>query len=187
MMNIRLLILLLSSLSLLGGCASNVPKAINTAPEQDISLTQARAAIETYQGAVVRWGGTIAGVENRAEQTLIAIVARPLESGGRPFDTDQSPGRFLARFQGFLDPAIFAEERQLTVRGTLVGEETGAIGEYEYRFPVVDVEVYYLWEPQVIERCINCEPWYYDPWYPYPRYPYTPYPRYYPYTPPPHP
>ena len=36
------------------------------------------------------WGGTIASVENRKDETWLEIVARELGSSGRPRETDRS-------------------------------------------------------------------------------------------------
>jgi len=105
-------------LLLLAACATNVPDAIREPPPDNLAVDDVRRDPETYVGPYVRWGGTIAGVENGKTETTIEIVARDLDSSGRPRLTDHSPGRFLARAAGFLDPAVYSKGREVTVTGT---------------------------------------------------------------------
>ena len=159
----------------LAGCASDIPRPIRETPAADIPFAQALKNPEQHRGAAVRWGGAITIVENRREETWIEIVERPLETNGQPRTTDKSAGRFLARVQGFLDPAIYAPKRLVTASGTLDGNSTRTIGEHLYTYPVVRAENVYLWPvPAKTEY-----PYWYDPWYPwYPWYPWGyPYPH----------
>jgi outer membrane lipoprotein len=163
------------------GCAAGVPRPIRDAPPDNPALNAVRADPAAYTGRAVRWGGTIARVDNRATETRVEIVERALERYGRPRDTDVSGGRFLARFDGFLDPSVYAKDRQLTVTGMLAGSEAGKIGEHPYTYPVVRVEAAHLWPP-LPEPTHYRDPYWYDPWwpshpwgYPYP-YPYRRYP-----------
>ena len=161
-------------------CVSQVPELIREAPKSDLSLSQARAG-SAPTGAQIRWGGTIAKVENRRDDTLIEIVERPLNGEGRPTDGDRSSGRFLARIGGFVDPAVYESGREITVVGTLADAVTRKIGEYAYRFPVVDVAHHYLWPQRPVAAYPRYyDPFWYDPWYPwgpYPWYPGYPYRR----------
>src|SRR4051812_21365403 len=159
------------------GCASQVPRAVSEPPPSKLSVAEARAN-QGPLGANVRWGGTIAKVENRETETWIEIVERPLDSDGRPQPVDQSGGRFLARITGFLDPVVYAPGRAITVTGTLPEIITRPIGDYPYAFPVVKAASFYLW-PLLPPRSSYQDPWY-DPWYPWhhpfydPWYPYYP-------------
>lgn len=159
---------------LLAGCASHIPEPIRTPLPGGPSLAEARADPGTFRGSRVRWGGTIAAVHNRPTVTRVEMVARALSSEGEPAREDTTPGRFMAEFRGFVDPAVFSEGRRLTVVGTLGGMAERAIGDYAYRFPVVAVEHHYLWPAQTPRREPYPPPWYHDPWYPYhsPHYPY---------------
>lgn len=176
--------LLILTVLVLAGCAGNVPKPIQDAPAGAPSLAEVRANPERFADSRVRWGGTIAEVINREEATLVQVVAKELGSSGRPRASDQSSGRFIARIDGFVDPMVFAEGRLLTVAGTVRGSETLPIGEYAYRFPVVDVESSYLWEEVSSQPYPYTPLWYdpwYDPWYGYPGwspYPYRLHPWY---------
>jgi outer membrane lipoprotein len=159
-------------LVLLGGCTSTVPVLIRTPPPVELSASTVIVAPASFDGEPVRWGGTVTSVENGKTDTLIQVVARPLERGGRPRSSEASPGRFLARVPGFLDPAVYSEGRQVTVAGTLEEPRTQTIGEFPYTFPVVLVREHHLWEPLLPRRpCYLCDPfwWYWEPWDPYRR------------------
>src|SRR5690625_901840 len=87
----------------LAGCASNLPKPIREAPKPDVALSDVRQDPQRYTGQRVRWGGTIAGIDNDAERTCLEVVGRVLQSSGRPLAQDNSAGRFLACIDDFLD------------------------------------------------------------------------------------
>lgn len=158
---------------LLGAC-STVPEKISSPATSPVTVSQAAKTPSEVKGKTIRWGGTIAKVENRQQTTRVEIVARELYDDGEPKKSDQSLGRFMADIKGFLDPAIYAVGRNLTVVGPLNGTTQGKLGEMNYTYPLVDAKSYYLW-PLREEPCETCAPWYYDPWYPwgpYRRYPY---------------
>ena len=159
-----LMVLLL--LTLLTACASQVPVAIREPIAGGPDVSSARAAKAELIGRHVRWGGVIASVENHKQDTWIELVDRPIESGGRPSDTDTSGGRFIARIPGFLDPVIYAKHREMTVTGVLAESITRPVGDYPYRYPVVDVDNYYLWaKPLPPPSPYYYDPFWYDPWY----------------------
>lgn len=168
---IRIPLLLLVS-AMLAACAANIPSVIRSEPAGNPPVAAVRADPQRFANVRVRWGGTIASVDNRAKETWIEIVSHDLASGGRPLENDRSQGRFMARIPGFLDPALFAKGRALTVAGVVAGQVTKLIGQYPYRFPVVKVQAYHLWQPlPQYQSPPYPPPWYYDPWYPYPYWP----------------
>lgn len=166
------------ALALLAGCAT-APESIPDPGPDSPDLATVRAAPDAARGATVRWGGTIAGVENRSGATLVEIVARDLDSLGRPREGDGSPGRFLARIDGFLDPAIHETGRSMTVTGTVDGVVMRPVGEHDYPYIRVRADGYHLWPERTVPRYPRdpfyrpgpfYDPWYhpwYDPWYPY--------------------
>jgi outer membrane lipoprotein len=152
-------------IALLSACASPVPSVIREPlPAGEPSLSQARANPDAYVGRRVRWGGTVESVQNRKTETWVELVQRELDSGGRPKDNDFSAGRFLAVFGGFVDPAVYAKDRQLTVVGTLTGTTSGLIGDYPYRFSMVKVETSWLWQP-LPPLPYAYDPFWYDPFW----------------------
>ncbi len=169
--------LLLLVAALIGACSS-LPKELRHPPVDNPVLVEVRADADPYIGRQVRWGGTIVAVDNDPVETHIEVVARELYRSGRPLYTDRSVGRFLADFPGFLDPAVYAEGRDITIAGTITGLESGRIGEHEYTWPVIRVHHHYLW-PLPAEYRYNYPPpyyYHYDPWYPYYYYPHPPRP-----------
>lgn len=163
-------VLLLSVLAL--SACTTIPREVRDSPQQSPTLAAVRDDPTSYAGQEVRWGGTIVRTTNKDNLTEIEIVARRLLSNTRPADTDQTQGRFIARFGGFLDPQIYAADRDITVVGKLDGLKLSTVGEAQYNFPVVRATSHYLWR-EIQEPAYRYRP--YDPWYPYP------YPYYYPF------
>ncbi len=155
-------LLVLSGLMLgLSGCAS-IPAPL----AGDYPAFQPDQATERSVGGQVRWGGEIVDTRPGRDRTCIEILARDLGRDYRPVRGDQHYGRFLACRDGFQDPAIFSEGRDVTVIGTIEGFSDQEIGEFVYRYPRLDAETLYLWSKPpdtVVYRDIG----YYDPWWPY--------------------
>ena len=172
---------LLILITLLGGCASKPPAALRDAPEHSPSLNQVRTQPGSYTETRLRWGGSIARVENLPQTTRIEIVARKLYDTGEPIESDSSEGRFLAQFDQFLDPAIYAAGRNITVVGQFVRIEERELDQMRYRYPLVRVTSHHLWpEPEPVTPYYDPywpRPLFYDPWYPFG------YPYHYPYWP----
>ena len=158
-------------------------------PAGNPSLASVQANITAHHNKHVAWGGLILGIEVKQTYSVVSMLAKPVDNFGQPVQTDQSSGRFLAHFSGFVDPAIFTAGRELTVSGTIQGSETRKIGEFDYVLPIVNVENYRLWSVPPPQNYNASGYWMYDPWYPwYPAYPlYPAYPVYptYPVYPPP--
>lgn len=166
-MVIRIL-LCIFSLQVLTACSS-VPEPIRSAPPLSPSLTEVRDQPERWRGNPVRWGGTIVQINNLPDESHVEIVARDLYRDGEPRPGDQSQGRFLAIIPAFVDPAIYAAGRRLTIHGTLQGHLIRPLGELDYHYPQIAVRAYYLW-PELREQPY-IDPFYPSPWYPY-GYPY---------------
>ena len=131
---------LLIAVILLSGCAGGVPAAIKDSPVSSASVSEAQQSERRFVGAQVRWGGTILSVRNREATTEIEILSRPTDTSGEPDAEGDGQGRFIAEVRGFLDPAEFPKDRLLTVVGTLDRVETRPVGDYPYRFPIVDAK-----------------------------------------------
>jgi len=159
---------------ILTACSSHIPPEIKQALQNSPSVAQVHQQAEAYMSRKVRWGGVILQTENRQNTSRLSIIAFPLSSKGEPQISDESPGRFIALVDEFLEPLVYSREREITIIGKLVKTETIKVGEYPYEYPVIEVEHYYLWPPRS-EVDINDYPpyWMYDPWY-RPYYPYYP-------------
>ncbi len=103
-------------------------------------------APELYAGKTVLWGGVIIETTSKKDETLIKVVQTELDIIKRPHDLDISGGRFLVRYPGFLDPAIYEKGREITVIGKIAGKEIIPLGEVLYTYPVILAKDIYLWE-----------------------------------------
>lgn len=154
--------------------------ACTTVPEQiqgsyaDISPARVEPAVF---GSPVRWGGTIIDSKNQESSTCFEVLSRSLDKYLRPKLEDQTAGRFIACKQGFYDPEVFARGREVTLTGHIRNIEVKQVDEFNYRYPVVDVDDLVLWEVRE-EVLVIDHP--YDPYY-YPYYWGHPYWGYYPY------
>lgn len=147
----------MSALALLAGCMT-MPAELNQ-PVSAVALGDVKAARAPMSGQSVRWGGVIAAVENRNNETWLEIVEQPLNDVGRPRMVDHSAGRFMVKVPGFLDPSIYAKGREFTAVGALDGTYRATIGtDYHYDYPVVASSSYFLWPPRV-----ETETYYVDP------------------------
>ena len=138
--------LLFILLLLVSACAS---RPTFNASGVDRSLTPQSVASrpQVATGRSVLWGGIILNTSNLKDSTQIEILAYPLDADGRPL-TDSSPlGRFILDQAGYLEPATYAEGRQLTAVGTVSDTRAGQAGESGYNTPVITARQLYLWPP----------------------------------------
>lgn len=129
---------------LLSACAG-LPSAVRDVPVKDISYSQASQNLNSYKDTSVRWGGVIIDVENEQNFTLIQILSYPLNYYGRPQLNKSSEGRFVIKSTEFLDPAVYAKDKEITVAGTLQGDIERTIGKKTVRLPLLASRAIYLW------------------------------------------
>jgi len=131
---------------------------------------------QPYVGRTVLWGGIIIETTNRDSETYIKVRKTDLDYEKRPMNVDRSAGRFIVRYNGFLDSAIYREGRETTVAGEVAGIEVQPIGNTNYRYPVILAKAIRLWQPPIVYPYYP--PWYWGPYpwgYPYPYWYYRPY------------
>jgi len=158
---------------LISGCTT-VPEQIQ-GDYADISPARVEPALF---GSQVRWGGTIIDAVNEEDSTCFEVLSRELDKYLRPRLEDRTAGRFIACKAGFYDPEVYARGREVTLTGRIRSIEVRQVDEFDYRYPVIDVDQLILWEVRQ-EVLVIDQP--YDPFfYPYywGYYPYYPY--YYP-------
>lgn len=147
----------------LGGCASTP----ETLQGEFADLAPADAG-ESDIGATVRWGGQLLAVEPEPERTCFEVLSRPLNKAARP--QNETPGtgrRFLACSDGFIDPAAYPADRDVTLVGELTGFETRAIGGYDYDYPVLALDTVHIWAKRPeLDAGAYPHGWWYGP---YPR------------------
>ncbi len=162
-------LLVAALLAFLGGCAG-VPANLAPLPATALERDQVLDDPAAVKGETVVWGGVIASIENTSGGTRLEVVGRELDRQGRPRESDRSAGRFRVVSGGFLDPQIYKEGREVTVRGAIHGTEEGSIGDYAYTFVTLQADSVHLWprRPPPRERAYR-DPFYdpfYDPWGP---------------------
>ena len=133
---------------------------------------------DRYAGKTVLWGGVIAEIANQQKETDLKVRQTELDIEKRPKDPDRSAGRFVIRYAGFLDPAIFQAGREITVAGEVVGKEVLPLEKIQYSYPVILAKEIHLWERQQYVRPYYPYYWDYPFWGPY-GYPYRWYRPYY--------
>jgi outer membrane lipoprotein len=169
---------------LAAGCATAFPDEVMRTVNTGITADELRALPEAHKGARVIVGGEILATQAREGRTEIELLARRLRDDDSPERSDRSPGRLLLRAKDFLDPAVYAQGRRITVIGEVTGVEERKIGEVAYRYPVIAVERIRLWPRDVVlAPAYGAYPWpyywpygpyygpYYDPFWPRRHYP----------------
>ncbi|HET7876250.1 MAG TPA: Slp family lipoprotein [Methylomirabilota bacterium] len=162
----------------LGGCVSAFPEAATRTVNRAISAAELRRDPMAYRDQRVIVGGEILATRPRPGETELEILAKPLRSDDSPDRDDRTEGRVLVKTPEFLDPAVYAEGRRVTVLGVVAGQEERTIGELPYRYPVITAERIRLWPreyaiPLQSPRAYAWDHFYWPYWgyYPYP-YPY---------------
>ncbi len=144
---IRRIVFIACLLLLMPACAPVISKTTMNTVDRRISFPALQQRPDAYRGRVVLLGGQIIETTVREQETWIEVLEKQLDAQKRPSDKDHSSGRFLVRFQGFLDPAIYARGRKLTVAGRVNGQVVRPINQIDYIYPVLTAQEHYLWKP----------------------------------------
>ena len=128
-------------------CGSAIPKESLKRVDPEITFQRLIKDPEGCKGKVVLVGGQIVSTTVREDESWVEVVQQPLDWKQRPQNTDVSYGRFLVRFQGFLDPAIYAAGKKITVLGEVLGKKVQPLNEMEYTYVVLLPQEHYLWKP----------------------------------------
>ena len=128
----------------LTGCAVH-PRPRARRVETRLTPQDVLAHPRASQGARVRWGGMVIDDNVGPVHSTLTILAYPLNRRGRPRLQRASWGRFQALAPGYLDPAVFAQGRLVTVVGLVAGTKTGLIGQAPYVYPQVRILETHIW------------------------------------------
>jgi len=162
----RLALLLLGLL--LAGCASAFPKEVVRDVDRSLTLSELVRAPEAHLNQKVMLGGEILATLPRTGETEIEVLGRRLQDDDSPERSDRSDGRFIVRTRTFLDPAIYASGRRVTVVGRVAGAEERKINELPYRYPVIESDLLRLWAKDSLVApypYYYYHPYYYHPYY----------------------
>ncbi len=174
----RVLFCLVTAAFLSTGCAHVISKESIEHADRDISFAQLRENPDAYKGIMVILGGVIVNTVNKDDGSLLEAYQTRTSRIGEPVELDVSQGRFLIYYKGFLDPEIFQKGRKISVAGWVEGVKFQKLGDFEYRYPLLEVGEIYLWEEITASR-YEPYPWhfrdyphpYFLPYYHYPYYP----------------
>jgi outer membrane lipoprotein len=146
-----------------------------------VSFAELRSNPEALKGRTVILGGEILQTHNLREGTRLEILQRPLSRAEVPLLTDSTGGRFMAFCNDYLDPAVYAPQRRVTIGGRVLGSYMGKVGEIDYTYPLISCDEMHLLPSASAElqRSTAYSWWYSMPYY----YPWTvgPYPHWGPY------
>lgn len=127
-------------------CVSLFSKEVMKEIDSELTFRTLIEAPEEYVGRVIIVGGKIIRTDLEEGKTWIEILQQPLDWLKRPKETDETSGRYLAKFGDFRDPAIYSPGRKITIIGQVSGKKRLLINEKEYQYPVLKVKESHLWE-----------------------------------------
>jgi outer membrane lipoprotein len=142
--------------------------ACTTIPEQiqgtypDISPARVEPGV---YGSNVRWGGVILDSRNTDKGTCFEILSKNLDKYLRPELHDATLGRFIACKPGFHDPVVFTKGREITMIGRIQNIEVRKIDEFDYRYPMLEVDDLVLWQKRrIVMQYRGFNDPFYGPW-----------------------
>ena len=147
------------------GCAPVISKQLREQVAKELTLSEVLKGPEAYKGKIVLWTGVIISSMNVKEGTMIEVLQKPSDMRGKPKDVDESEGRFLALYPGYLDVAIYNGGRRVTVAGEVEGKKIQRLGEIEYTYPLISAKEIHLWPVEKDDRFYPYPYWHYPWWY----------------------
>ena len=146
------------------GCASIISKQLREQVAKELTLLVVLKDLDAYKGKTVLWSGVIINSVNLKEGTMIEVLQKPADRQGRPKDVDESEGRFLALYPGYLDVAIYNGGRKVTVAGEVQGKKIQRLGEIDYTYPLISAKEIHLWPVEKKDRVYCPSPYWHYPW-----------------------
>ena len=147
------------------GCASVISKQLREQVAKELTLSVVLKDPDAYKGKTVLWCGVIISSVNLKEGTIIEVLQKPPDMQGKPKDVDESEGRFLALYPGYLDVAIYNGGRKVTVAGEVQGKKIQRLGEIDYTYPLISAKEIHLWPAAKEDRVYYPYPYYHYPWW----------------------
>lgn len=154
----RLILVVLLSVCV-AACAPVLSARTMEQASRAVPLQQMQESPDLYRGKLYVFGGAIASSKATVAGSLLELVFTSVDSRGSLQDT-LSGSRvlvFMPKERGFLDPAVFANGRKVSVSGFFDGIQSGKIEEMPYGFPFFIITEIYLW-PKEIPRTYEYYP-----------------------------
>ncbi len=152
---------------LFAGCSPVISDQAMQAVDPLLDFAQVKQDPNAYIGKTLLLGGLLVDTRVNREGTDLEVVLFTLDRWQRPLAPDESGGRFIARTDSFLDPDLFRPGLQVTLTGTVAGEEVRPLKGVDYHYPVFTIDEIHLWQPPARYG--------YPPYYYYPTYPWAPF------------
>lgn len=152
--------MLIVLLVFIASCAPVISKQVREQVKPDTTFTAVLNDPEHYQGQMIVLSGVIVDAKNTKEGTLLQVLQRPAGFRGQPKAVDKTEGRFLALDSRYLDVYVYAQGREVTVAGEVLGKRTLPLDTTEYTYPLIRVKELYLW-PVIEKNYYAPYPYYY--------------------------
>jgi outer membrane lipoprotein len=130
---------------LVAGCGPVISQNVLKDVDRDLPFQEIQRDPDNFKGKTILLGGRIIETAPLPDKTRMMVLQSPLDFRNKPFADSGSEGRFIVEAAGFLDPAVYAPGRQVTVAGIIDGKEVLPLGEINYTYPIVVSRELYLW------------------------------------------
>ena len=122
--------LLIGLILLLAASCSVMSRQIRTEAEPSVGYRTLVKEVDKYIGKTFILGGYVLETENLGDQTTVVILQAPLGLRDEPKSKDDTEGRFIVSYRGWLDPLVYIKNRRITVAGVVVSRST--TGKYTF-------------------------------------------------------
>ncbi len=129
------------------GCAPVFPKEALDRVDRRVTFKELQKDPEKFLGTWVMIAGVIISTKTSKDGSYIEVLQIPMDRDGRPLDTDQSEGRFIAQSGQFIDEAVYHQGRLITIIGEVAGKRMMPIDQIMYQYPVLTAKALHLWRP----------------------------------------
>jgi len=146
-------------------CAPVISKQLRKQVAKELTLSEVLKVPEAFKGKIVFWSGVIISSVNLKKGTMLEVLQKPADTRGKPKDVDESEGRFLALYHGYLDVAIYNGGRKVTVAGEVQGKKIQRLGEIDYTYPLISAKEIHLWPVEKEDRFYPYPYCHYPWWY----------------------
>jgi outer membrane lipoprotein len=142
------------------GCTHIISAPLRQQAQPPIAFAELRTNPEAFKGRMVIIGGDILQTTNLPDTTRLEVLQRPLNHSQSPQLTDATGGRFMALCHEYLDPAVYAQQRRVTIAGQVMGAFEGKVGEAVYTYPLISCEEIHVFPSATAELLrLAANPW----------------------------
>ena len=136
----RMLLVLVSAIMTLSGCAHVMSEANLKLADQSIRYAALNERPDSFAGKTVLVGGIIAGVKSSGDIAMLEVVQLELFKNGVPDENSHSSGRFLAVSSDLIDPVIYRTGELVTIIGEVKGKKVQKLNSVDYSYPLVSAK-----------------------------------------------